>query len=237
MNFMDYCFIAILLLSGFAGMYQGLVRTVIGTASIFITFFISISYYPLVANVIKYKTPVYGMLKESALKTMNNSIASIPGMDKLTQLNDGVLNMLTSQISVPPVLRRFLINQIHVDVTNINTAQILDMLSTRSADIFVNIMGFILLFASIQFILTLIQNALGVFFSLPILNEINILGGFALGVVQGVITLFVICAAWSMLSGASMYKEVFVDLNASKYAKWFYDNNLLLEILVKYKII
>jgi hypothetical protein len=33
-----------------------------------------------------------------------------------------------------------------------------------------------------------------------------------------------------MLSGSPMYKEVFIDLNASKFAKEFYNNNLLLDI-------
>lgn len=236
MNFMDYSFITILILSGLAGAYQGLVRMAIGIVSVFFTFAISTTYYPQIANVIKTKTPIYRMLKESISSNMDKSITSMPGMDKLTQLNDTIFNSLIGEVHVPPFLRNFIIKQTHVDITHINTKQFIDTISANAADIFVKILGFIILFAAIQLIFTIAQGGLSAIFQLPILSEVNILGGFALGVLQGVVTLFIICAAWSMFSGSSIYKDVFVDLNASKYAKWFYDNNLLLEYLVKYKL-
>jgi uncharacterized membrane protein required for colicin V production len=233
---MDYSFLAILILSGLAGAYQGLVRMAVGFISLIFTFFISTTYYNQIANIIKTKTPIYRMLKSSISSNMDKSITSIQGMDKLTQLNDNVVNTLIGMVHVPPVLRNFILKQTHVDITHINTKGLIDIMSTNSAEIFVKILGFIILFASIQFIFTIAETGLGAIFQLPILSEVNILGGFGLGALQGIITLFVICAAWSMLSGSSMYKEVFVDLNASKYAKWFYDNNQLLEYLVKYKL-
>lgn len=236
MNFMDYSFLAILILSGLAGAYQGLVRMAVGIISVIFTFAISTTYYTQVANVIKEKTPIYRMLKNSISANMDKSITSMQGMDKLTQLNDNIVNTLIGMVHVPPFLRNFIMKQIHIDISHINTKGLIDMMSANAADIFVKVLGFIILFASIQFIFTIAQTGLGAVFQLPILSEVNILGGVALGVLQGFVTLFVICAAWSMLSGSGMYKEVFVDLNASKYAKWFYDNNLLLEYLVKYKL-
>lgn len=235
MNFMDYSFITILILSGLAGAYQGLVRMVVGIISIIFTFAISTTFYPQVANAIKTKTPIYNMLKESISTNMDKSITALPGMDKLAQLNDNVINSLIGMVHVPPVLRDFILKKINVDITNINTKVLIDTMSANAADIFVKVLGFVILFATVQLLFTIAQGGLSALFQLPILSEVNILGGFGLGVLQGVVTLFVICAAWSMLSGSSMYKEVFIDLNTSKYAKWFYDNNLLLEYLVKYK--
>lgn len=237
MNFMDYSFVAILILSCFAGMYQGLVRMVVGIASMIATFFISIHYYPNLAHYIKVNTPVYKLLKQSTSHTIDGGINSVPGMANLTQLNDSIVNTLIGNIPVPPVIRKFIMGQVNIDITNINTSQIVDTLSTKAADVFVNILALIALFAFVQFIFTIIQIGLSAFFTLPILTEINLLGGGAFGIVQGFVTLYVICAAWSMLAGAPMYREVFRDLNTSKYAKWFYDNNLLLDVLVKYKIL
>lgn len=236
MNFMDYSFITILILSGLAGAYQGLVRMAVGIVSIIFTFAISTTYYGQVANAIKTQTPIYRILKDSISTNMDKTVTSLPGMDKLTQLNDSVVNSVIGMVHVPPFLRSFFLKQIHVDIAHINTKQLIDMMSTNAADIFIKVLGFVILFASIQFIFTIAQTGLGAVFQLPILSEVNILGGFALGVLQGVVTLFVICAAWSMFSGSSMYKEVFVDLNSSKYAIWFYNHNLLLEYLVKYKL-
>lgn len=237
MNFMDYCFITILLLCGFAGMYQGLFRSIIGIASIILTFFISINYYHAFAAIIKTKTPIYNWLKHSIESNIDTNIRSMPGVDTLLQLNDTVINGIVDKIYVPPVLRTFVLNSFHFDIHNINIFQFVDALSTRWADVFINIMAFIVLFAGLQLLFTLLQNLFGAIVQVPILHEVNYIGGFLLGLLQGVVVLYVICLGWSMLSGSPMYKEVFVDLAASKYAKLFYNNNLLLDILVKYKII
>lgn len=237
MNFMDYCFITILVLCGFAGMYQGLVRSVIGIASIFLTFFISITSYPKVARIIINQTPIDEILKRSVTENLNSTLQSIPGSDVLIKLNDGFMNLLMGNVPVPSALRKFIIDNVHIDVTHFNTAQIIDTLSSKWVGIVINIMAFILIFATLQFIFTFLQQFLGDVATLPILAEINMAGGFALGILQGLVVLYVICLGWSMLAGIPMYKEVFVDLEASKYAKQFYDHNLLLNVLVKFKII
>ena len=237
MNFMDYCFITILILCGFAGMYQGLVRSILSIASIFITFFISINYYPRLASIIIHQTHVDDILKKSITSNLNTTLQSIPGVDTLMKINDAFINLLMGNIHVPLVLRNFVLDNIHIDIQNFSTAQIIDTISSKWTDIFINIMAFIILFAILQFIFTLLQNFFGALVTLPILSEVNMLGGLVLGILQGFIVLYVICLGWSMLSGSPMYDEVFADLNASKYAKHFYDNNLLLNILVRYKII
>lgn len=233
MNFMDYCFFTILLLSGFAGAYQGLERSVIGLVGAIFTFVVSIIYYPRIAMMLKEYTPIYDSLKESTISSFNGQ-AFAPGIDKLAQLNDNIVGSLVGKISAPPAIKRFLIDKVSIDVANIGTAQVIEILATKSVDIFINIMGFILIFAVLQGLFILLQNSLGTIFTMPILNEVNIIGGFGFGIVQGIITIFVICAGWSMLSGTPMYREVFVDLEASKYAKMFYDNNLVLDILIKF---
>lgn len=234
MNFMDYCFIAILILSGLAGAYQGLVRSVVGLLAVFFTYFVSITQYPKVAYSLKVNTPIYDALKKATEKTISSQDIASSGLDKLTGLNDTIVNSLLGKVSVPPVIRDLLIRKIHLDLGHINTSQLIETMSTRAADIFINVFAFILIFAALQFLFVIIQNGLGALFSMPILNEVNIIGGFGIGVIQGIITLFVICAGWSLFSGATMYKEVFVDLNASKYAKIFYEHNLLLDLLVRY---
>jgi hypothetical protein len=102
---MDYCFITILLLCGFAGMYQGFVRSIIGILSIILTFFISISYYPRLAIVIMNKTPIDEILKRSITKNLDSTLQSIPGADTLIKLNDAFVNLLVDKIQVPSVLR------------------------------------------------------------------------------------------------------------------------------------
>lgn len=236
MNFMDYCFITILILCGFAGMYQGLVRSVIGVLSIVLTFFISISYYPRLAVIIMNNTSIDEMLKKSITSNLDTTLKSIPGTDTLFRLNDAFVNVLVDKIQVPPALRNYVMSKINIDISSFNTSQIIDVLSSSWVEIFIKVMAFIILFAGLQFIFVLLQNGLGVFFTLPILSEINLLGGFILGLLQGIVVLYVICLGWSMLSGSPMYREVFTDLNASRFAKEFYNHNLLLELLIKCKI-
>jgi hypothetical protein len=67
-------------------------------------------------------------------------------------------------------------SKIHIDLNSFSTAHIIDVISSSWVEIFIKMMAFIILFAGLQFLFTLLQNGLGIFFTLPVLNEINLIG-------------------------------------------------------------
>ena len=63
---------------------------------------------------------------------------------------------------------------------------------------------------------------------LPVFKQIDKLGGFALGAVEGLLTVYIVGAVLMLFSAAPYFKPVFESIEASIVAKFFYQNNFII---------
>ena len=62
---------------------------------------------------------------------------------------------------------------------------------------------------------------------LPVIKELNKLAGFAVGLMEGVLLVWLLCLALQACGSESWAQETFVQINDSSFLSWIYNHNLL----------
>ena len=113
----------------------------------------------------------------------------------------------------------------------INTAG--QTISQGILQILVSIAAAILIYILVKLALGLFAGILNFIMKLPILDIVNRAGGLFLGIIKGVIIVLIIFALISLLVPMGNYKEIHTMLLNTNIAKYFYNNNLLMKLILK----
>lgn len=106
-----------------------------------------------------------------------------------------------------------------------------DYLSTRLSDMLIKAISYIILMVLIYIIIRIILRVIGVIGRIPILRGINRLLGALLCLVEGVLVIYILCILVTAISGTSWGQSVVNVINQSKFLQFFYNKNLLMEVL------
>jgi predicted membrane protein len=84
-------------------------------------------------------------------------------------------------------------------------------------------------------VLRIVLSVIGVFLRnisrLPVLSQVNRLGGLVFGTLQGVLAVYILCAALVLFSSIPVFAAVFKELETSHFAGGFYENNFIIKWL------
>jgi len=221
MNIILLIVILILILSVLNGYRQGLIKAVFSMFTMIISLLIASQLMPVLGKVLQ-KTPVYTVINQSIESTIVSSI-TLP-TDKVTEQVD-VIN----ELPLPGFLQNALIEN--------NNSQIYDALGINDFTAYIsnyltclilNAISFVILFIVIFLILKIIGHTLDLISKLPILNGINKIGGIAIGLVNGLITLWIACVIITIFAGTGWAQYVFQAINESAVLRFIYNNNYFL---------
>ena len=68
---------------------------------------------------------------------------------------------------------------------------------------------------------------------LPLIKEVNKIGGFAIGVVYGLVVLWAACLVLTACSSKPWAKEIFAAINKNSFLGFVYNNNLITWLVTK----
>jgi uncharacterized membrane protein required for colicin V production len=225
MNWSDMAVIAVISVFGIIGLVNGFVFSIFRLASFFASVIISIKFYPRVAEILM-KTGLYTSIKGSVSKSlMLQQSVFIPQTD--TQAGQAAAEQVVGRLGLPGFFKDLLIDRIPNPSSLVDISRVMDTVSDEFTRIIISVISVVLLYIAARIALVFLRFILQGIAKLPVFKQMDKLGGFALGAVEGLMTIYIICAVLMLFSTAPQFKQVFESIESSAVARFFYQNNFI----------
>lgn len=216
---LDVIVIGLIVLAFIISAKKGLVKSVWKIAALILT----------IVLVMAFKEPATQYLLQTKLyNTVNNAVCQ--------RLKNEIEGSAESEILVAPEedkmsIPQYIINDITDSVetemyNGINTGT--DIISTKLTQWSIQIIAVIGLFISIRLLLMAAFTVINAIVKLPLINQANALLGGLLGAVNMLALIYIACALLSLFTES----EIVGLINQSNLVKYFYNNNILLQLII-----
>ncbi|GKX31826.1 hypothetical protein SH1V18_43060 [Vallitalea longa] len=230
MTWLDIVVIGIIVVCAIISYNRGLIKTLFSFVSLIISVVVTMYLYPLVSQFLIKNTGVYVSIKSSiiGLLNLNNTTQNVNSTGE--QIN------FINQLNLPEQFKHLLVTNNNSEVYNLlNVNSIGEYIGGLIATLIINILCFLGVFIIVTILVKLLINILDLVSKLPVLNQINKMGGLILGAVKGVIIVWVLFLVMSLMSANPNVNNVFETLKVSEVASVLYNNNLLMNIVTNIK--
>ena len=154
---------------------------------------------------------------------------SIKALNTLTKNEQ---TRLIRNLPVPDFLKRLILSYNNSEgYGKLQAANFGEYLIHFVADLILNILAFVVTLLVAQIIVMGVLTALNLFARLPFINSVNHLGGLAIGIVQGVVLVWLIFLVISMLSGTQIGITLMDMIDESALLRPLYQSNVFLKIV------
>lgn len=222
---LDVIIVSFALISGFIGVKKGMVAVVTKIVGFILATVFAFMFYKELASYIntKYEFPL--KINES----IKNAIVSDENSSKEEEY-----------ISLSNVIKKFnLTDKINLDEEQENLTEekgLTDVVAEKITSYVINIISFLIIFLSVVIVAGILSLILAAIFSLPLLNSINRLGGFAVEIALFVIKLCIVLKIISILSPLSFMSWIVALIDKSVLVKFLYYNNYIANLIYRIKI-
>ena len=203
----------------YTGSRKGLVRMLFGLVSGLVSFYVTYAFYPIVSVFLKDNTNIYSLLKKMVVESL--SVGEI--IAEYIQLGE---DAVISNLSLPQSILSMVTSSNIPSVYNIlNVATLEDYISSFLANMLLNVICWVAVFALVSLAMRLIITALDLIAKLPVIRKFNRLGGALAGAFTGFILIWAIVNLYCLLLAAGPADELIVTTSIS--GKFIYEHNLL----------
>jgi len=224
MNILDLIVIAIIVISGVRAYYRGFLCTVFQTLSTIIALVLSYMIYKPI-NVILRKTFLYGWLQKAAMGQIFNQ-ENPTGLQGQTQLIN------TIKLPIPNNIKENLIRNNNPEVYKLlGVDSFQEYIGGYIANFLLNIIAFIIVWCLVKAILYVADETLQIITMLPVIKFADRWLGLGFGFIKGAIGVWIATIVVAILIVLPKFQQVGVLLSDSSIARWFYENNIVLEII------
>lgn len=223
--YIDGAIIIILLITFFIGAYRGIMKTIFKTFSSVISLTISFSLHPIVSRLVR-ATPIFDVLK--------SHIADKLGLDLTpVAMSQPEQSSLIASLPLPDFLIDALVeNNNSVVHSLLDVHGIADYICGYIANIIINISVTIILTIIVIIIMKVITRSLNIISRLPIIHQFNYLGGGLVGLITGVIIIWVVFMVLMLFVTAGFYTEFLAAIDNSLLGKILFENNILNNLIM-----
>ena len=212
----DLIIIIIMVSSIFVGLKKGLISCIIDIAAVIVALILAIILCRPITNVVIENTN----FDESLATTISQNIPLSDTDFKVeanTNLPDGIVDYINSITE------------------NVNTSkeEAFNAIGVELASGIISVIVFIAIFIIVRIILTLIKVVSKIIDKIPLLSQVNKVGGAILGAIEGAIIIYVIFAAVSMIAPIISDTNLLELINSSNIGSIMYNNNLVLNSMFK----
>lgn len=220
---MDILLIVVLLiLAGFGlhGYLRGLVRVLFSLVAVFVTIMLATAITPYVAHFLQTQTPLYHTVKEKCVDYLQSTVQE--GMRQETQGDGTVFG-----IKMPDELQEMFSENTAVGGALIEDTGVYEKAGDFVALQVVQRLAWVLSFAVILALLSVVVHFLDILAKLPVLKNINRIGGLAIGLLEGLIVVWILFLAVFLCQGTEIGREMMDTIQGNVILKLINDNNIL----------
>jgi len=227
MNYLDIAVVLILIGFLIRGRIQGFVKSCLGFLPAAGALFITNTMYPYLSSFLR------GTFIFDKVQVNVSRVLGLNSLDTFLELNMKDFQII-NELNLPGFFKKELIANNNSVIYNVLGADTFgDYISAYVANACINALSIIVLFIATFIILKLLINMLDLVSKLPGINFLNKTLGAFLGVLQGIVVIWLLGIILIFLYSNPGCAEIFNYLNNSKLAIHFYENNLLLFMILK----
>jgi len=227
MNWCDLSVLTIILVFGLIGYFTGFIMSIFRLASFFISAFLAIKFFHVVSEFLQ-KTAIYTNIKNSIYNTLLlQQQSQSPKVDG--SVKQAAAQTIVDSLHLPGFLKGTIIEQIPNPTKLIDLSWVVNIVSEKLAVMVVDIISLILLFILIRIALIFAKYILKGIAKLPVFKQMDKMGGIAFGLMEGLLMIYIVCAILILFHSAAQFNSVFISIDNSTFAKFFYQNNFIVD--------
>lgn len=207
----DIVIVAIIVLNVYLCYKKGLVNLAVGLIAVVAAIILSVIFYKPVTNLIVENTEFDETLQNTIVDTFTPE-----GADGGQVRYVGILSYLETEIG---------------NAVNETQNEVVYETANAMAEKIINLIVFIVIFTAVRvalFALTFVADAIT---SLPILKQLDDVGGVIYGLAKALLIIYAVLAIVSLVVGFTTNTTISDAITNSYITKFFYDNNLLLKLV------
>lgn len=208
---LDILVVAVILINVYLCYKKGLVNLAVGLIAVFVAIILSVILYKPVSNLIIENTELDENIKNYIIEKFS---AEVPENAEVKYV--GPLNYLEKYVG---------------DTVNKTQNEIVydsaDTLAIKFINV-ISLLGIFLVARIALFALTFVADAIT---SLPILKQLDDVGGIIYGIIKSLLIIYVILAIVFFINSVASNDAIFNAISNSFITKFFYEHNLLLNLL------
>ena len=207
----DIIILVVIILAAILGRHRGLTVTLVNFFSLIIALLVALMLYKPVGNFIKNQTPFGENIKEVIKNNLPMNDQDLQ-VDENSSLPEGMKNYINEQAK------------------NANEAkdEAIENVSTELSTEIIMIISFVGVFLIVRAALLIVKILSKIVNKLPILKQLDHIGGAIVGVVQGIIIVYFVFAIISTISPVFDNTKVLDQINNSYIGKMMYNNNIIM---------
>lgn len=208
----DLIILVIIILSIIIGRSKGLTVCLVSFFSLIIAFVVALMVYKPVSNYLYEKTPIGNNIKQIIVQ-------NIPmGEEDFEIGEDSIL---------PEQMQNYINNQIQN--ANQTKDEAVQNVSTELSKEIINIISFVVVFIAVRIALLIVKIVSKLITKLPVLKQMDHLGGAIVGAVEGIILVYAALAIISTISPIIENTKILEQINNSYAGKMMYNDNIILK--------
>lgn len=210
---LDIILVAIIALNIFICYKKGLVKLAVGLIAFAVAIILALILYKPVSNLIIENTEIDENIEQAIINNFSGD----------TQENEEV-----RYVSVLDYLQKYVDDAVNKTQTEIVT-QTAGMMAVK----IINVVVLIGIFIIVRAVLVLLTFISDIITSLPILKQFNEVGGILYGAIKALLIIYVVLAIVFLIICYTNNSTISEAINSSYITRFFYDHNLLLNIIFK----
>ena len=221
----------LIIITGFAliGLNAGFILSIYKIASYFLSIWLSFKLYPKVSQVLM-NTKIFENIKNTILNNLLLQKSEIL-VKAGEQAKQSAIDSIVNKLPLPEFLKSNIIKQIPEPEKLIDIPKAMDAISAELAKIIVSILSLIVLYIGIRIALIILRYLLEGITKLPLFKQIDKLGGFTLGALEGLLTVYIVCAILMLFNASPTYVKIYEVIEQSTIAKYFFENNFIINFM------
>lgn len=229
MNILSWAALAVLTYCALRGWRRGLIMTVFSMFATVIAIAISAQLSPQLSRTWQ-NTALYEIVSERVEMTL------FKGQDSQNDGEEGEDNRgVINSLPLPDVVQNVLASNDDVQNNMLGVSAFRKYIADSVTGIILNAISFVLVFVGVSIIMRIIIRCLNLLSRLPVIHTMNKMGGMLVGLLKGLILLWLICIVITIMSGTEAGIYLYGQINESPFLKYIYDNNMIMALITGLK--
>ena len=224
MNWLFWVVVVFLAYHVIDGLRRGFIRKVVAALSLVITLVLVTFVTPHITNFIQERTALHENLQEKCSEIfLNDQYDEEVKTDQV---------QIIEHMELPENIKEMLLENNNTEVYNVlEVSGFHEYVGAYLAGLIINALAYLISFVVVWTAIRAILLAMDVVTKLPILHGINRLAGGALGVVYGVVLVWIAFLLVTILCNGNLGKQFFELIHENPFLMFLYNQNIIMKIV------
>ena len=219
---------AIFVLCAVIGATKGFIKIVASLLTTLVIMIAVVLATPFVGDVLKEYTPIEGMIQKACGELLDT--------EELQETTREAQIELIEKSDFPEVFKELLLENNNSEVYDaLGVEEFGDYVVAYMSNLFCKIAAFLITYILATIVVRVLMYILGIIGDLPVLGGVNRLAGAVLGLVIGLLVVWVLFIFITLFYEWPLSKMLLENLKESPFLQTLYDSNILLKMITKFK--